>query len=244
MNVRALLAEALGTYILVLFGSFSVASAAGLGGGQQVLVLLVAPFGFGLALLAAIAILGHVSGGYFNPAVTLGSLFDGRIDVVGAIGYVIAEVVGAIAASFTVLLLVTKDAVDATRNGPGVPDEKAFAAEIILTAVFMATILTVTKKQAPLATLVIPLVLTAIHFAAIPISGASVNPARSLGPAVVTGNYDKIWIYLTAPFLGAIIGWGLYRFFTPGEEELSVEVDIDADELGDEAVIAELPPAR
>jgi len=244
MNVRALLAEALGTFILVLIGSFSVVSAAGVGQGNQTLVILVAPFGFGLGLLAAISIFGHVSGGYFNPAVTLGALFDGRIDIVGAIGYVIAEAIGAIAASFAVMLLVAKEAVDLTRNGPAIGDEKAFAVEIILTAIFMATILTVTKKQSTVAVFVIPLVLTAIHFAAIPLSGASVNPARSLGPAIVTGNYDKLWIYLTAPFLGAIIGWGLYRFFTPPDDEVSVEVDLDDDDLGDEAEIDELPPSR
>jgi MIP family channel proteins len=244
MNVRALLAEALGTFILVLIGSFSVVSAAGVGGGNQLLIILVAPFGFGLGLLAAISILGHVSGGYFNPAVTLGALFDGRIDIVGAIGYVIAEAIGAIAASFAVLLLVAKEAVDLTVNGPAVAPEKAFGAEIILTAIFMATILTVTKKQPTLAVFVIPLVLTAIHFAAIPISGASVNPARSLGPAIVTGNYQSLWIYLTAPFLGAVIGWGLYRFFTPPDDEVSVEVDLDDDDLGDEAEIDELPAAR
>src|SRR3954452_12033246 len=130
MNVRALLAEALGTFILVLIGSFSVVSAAGVGQGNQTLVILVAPFGFGLGLLAAISIFGHVSGGYFNPAVTLGALFDGRIDIVGAIGYVIAEAIGAVAASFAVMLLVAKEAVDLTRNGPAVADEKAFAVEI------------------------------------------------------------------------------------------------------------------
>jgi aquaporin Z len=240
MNVRALAAEALGTFVLVGLGSFSVASAAALGNGNPLLILLVAPFGFGFGLMAAIAIVGHVSGGYFNPAVTLAALFDGRIDVLGAIGYAIAEVVGALLASFTIFLIVAKEAVTVTRNTPNVPDVNAFGAEIIFTAIFVATILTITKKQATHAGFVIPIVLAAIHFAGIPISGASVNPARSLAPAIVSGDYDKLWIYLTAPFLGAIIGWGVYRFFTPPDDEVSVEMDLDDEDL-DEAQIDELP---
>src|SRR5512141_3090639 len=122
--VRALLAEAIGTFILVGMGSLSIVSATGL--GQSALVMLVAPFGFGLGLLAAITIFGHVSGGHFNPAVTLAALFDGRIDVVGGIGYMIAQVLGAIAASLMILLVVSKEAVAATVNSAGVGDGQAF----------------------------------------------------------------------------------------------------------------------
>jgi MIP family channel proteins len=240
VNIRALLAEALGTFILVGFGSMAVVSAAIVGSGQPLIVLLVAPFGFGLALMAAIVFVGHVSGGHFNPAVTLAYLFDGRIDVVNAIGYAIAQVVGAVVASLMILLLVAKEAVTATVNGPGVPEGQAFAAEAILTAAFVGVILTITKKQPTHAAFVIPLVLVMIHFAAVPISGASVNPARSLGPAIVSGTYKSLWLYLTAPFLGAIIGWGLYRFFTPPDDEVSVEVDTDVDDVDDLEDVGEL----
>jgi glycerol uptake facilitator-like aquaporin len=96
----------------------------------------------------------------------------------------------------------------------------------------------VTKRQPSWAPLVIALTLLMIHFAAIPISGASVNPARALGPDIVSGDYSSLWIYLTAPFIGAIIGWGLYRFFSMGEDDVEVEID-DEDEF--EAEIDELP---
>lgn len=250
MNVRALVAEAFGTFVLVLIGSFGVLSLslmAAMLGGQGVplqYVVLVVPFTFGLGLLAAIAIAGHASGGHFNPAVTLAALFDGRVTWQNAVGYVFAQVLGAVGASLAVLLVSTKEVVQATVNGPGplAPEElaqqlRAFSVEAILTTIFVAVILTITKKQPTWAVIVIPLTLTGIHFAAIPISGASVNPARSLGPAVVSGTYAALWVYLTAPFVGATLGWAIYRFLTPEEEdEVSVVIEEEVDEDLEEAI--------
>jgi aquaporin Z len=190
---------------------------------------LTAPFGFGLALLAGIVVFGHVSGAHFNPAVTLAALFDGRIGVTGALAYVASQAIGALAGSLMILLIFGKDYVAATRNSPPagtgdapsiVSDPAAFGLEAILTAIFIAVILTVTARAASQAVFVIPLTLVMIHFVAIPITGASVNPARSLAPAIVSGNYEHLWVYLTAPFLGALMGWGLYRLmgvFDEGE---------------------------
>jgi len=162
--------------------------------------------------------------------VTLAALFDGRVDLVNAIAYAIAQVVGAIIASLMVLVVVAKGAVVYTVNGPSVDAIRAFVLEAVLTTIFVAVILTVTKKQPQFAPLVISLTLAAIHFAAVPISGASVNPARSLGPAIVSGTYGDLWIYLTAPFLGSILGWLLYRFFTVDEDDVEIEIE-DEDEL-------------
>lgn len=239
MNVRALVAELVGAFVLVFFGSLGIASSYIIGGQNSYILFveLVVPFAFGLGLLAAIAIGGHASGGHFNPAVTLAALFDGRLDWMNALGYVVAQVIGAIAGSLALLLVLTADVVKVTTTHPGALAEdaaatqfKAFAIEIILTAVFVAVILTVTRKLPNAAIFVIPLTLTAIHFIGIPLSGASVNPARSLAPAVVSGTYDDLWIYLTAPFAGSIIGWAIARFLTPPEEDLEVEVEIDEDE--------------
>jgi aquaporin Z len=209
MNARVVTAEIVGTFILVGFGTLSVISA----GATSLPAPLIVPFGFGLALLAGIAIFGHVSGAHFNPAVTLAALFDGRIGLTGAIAYGVSQVIGAVLGSLGVLALFGKDLVDATRNSPAsaITDVQAFGVEAILTAVFVAVILTVTARAASIAVFVIPLTLAMIHFVAIPITGASVNPARSLAPAIVSGNYEHLWVYLTAPFLGALIGWGLYR---------------------------------
>jgi aquaporin Z len=105
----------------------------------------------------------------------------------------------------------------------------------------VAVILTVTSRAPSRAIIVIPLTLIAIHFAGIPISGASVNPVRSLAPAVVSGDYDGLWVYVTAPFLGAIVGWGLFRLLSPsGDTDEEDEFD---DELDDELDDDEFEPA-
>jgi aquaporin Z len=239
MNVRAIAAEAIGTFILVLMVSLGVATAIIATGGQDptVIILIIVPFAFGLGLLAAIGIAGETSGGHFNPAVTLAALFDGRLGWVDAVGYAIAQVLGAVAASLTIRLILTQDFVAATVNRAGntaadatTAQIHAFATEVLLTTIFIAVILTVTKKAPGAAIFVIPLTLVAIHYAGILISGASVNPARSLGPAVVSGDYDGLWVYLTAPFAGSIIGWGIYRLFNPPDEEA------DDDQADDDAL--------
>lgn len=212
MDMKKLLAEAIGSFILVGIGSLAIVSAGAAGAPG----LVVVPFGFGLGLLAAIAVTGHVSGGHYNPAVTLAALLDKRIDVVGAIGYIVAQVIGSAAASLAILVIASQDAVLGTRNlpGGGITDVQAFATEVLLTAVFLAVILTATKKAASSAGFVIPLTLLVVHIAGIPISGASVNPARALGPALVGGDLTSIWIYLTAPFVGAVVGWVAYKLLS------------------------------
>lgn len=240
MNIRALVAEAVGTFILIFFGSMGVATYVIVtqGQGAPLYAIVILPFAFGLGLMAAIGVGGHVSGGHFNPAVTLAALFDGRLDWLNAVGYAIAQVIGAFAASLATLLITTASVVEASVNQPGPTAEaifgtqiRAFAVEAILTAVFVAVILTVTKKAPGQAIVVIPLTLMAIHFVGIFISGASVNPARSLAPAVVSGNYDSLWVYLTGPFVGSILGWALYRFLTPPDEDQVTESDDLDDEL-------------
>ena len=239
MNVRALTAEALGTFVLVGLGSLSIAGA----GLQGLPPLLVVPFGFGLALMAGIAMFGHVSGAHFNPAVTLAAWIDQRLDWVSAIGYVAAQIIGALAASLLILLLISKLVVAATLNQPAVAnpqdtsgfavsDPSAFILEMIFTTVFIAVILTITNKDPQRAVLVIPLTLVMIHFVGIPLTGASVNPVRSLAPAIVSGNYSHLWVYLTAPFAGSILGWLIYRFVTLPEEDVSLEL-VDEDEFED-----------
>jgi len=209
MDTRKLIAEAVGTFILVGLGSMAILATGAMAGTPA---LVVIPIGFGLGLLAAIAVAGHVSGGHFNPAVTLGALLDKRIDAMSAAGYVVAQVVGAVAASGVILAISSKTAVAGTKNMAGAAgDMTAFVAEVVLTAIFLAVILTVTKKAADQALYVIPATLLVIHAVGIPFSGASVNPARALGPAIVAMDFGAIWIYLTAPFVGAVIGWLTFR---------------------------------
>jgi aquaporin Z len=214
MDSRKYLAELIGTFILVVAGSMSIVAA----NAMQVPVLLVAPFGFGLALLAAIQVSGHVSGGHFNPAVTFGAFLDRRIDATNAAAYVVAQVVGAIAASGVVLLFANQAAVQSTASGFAEGKAAvAFGTEILLTAIFLLVILTVTKRAPGQAAFAIPLTLVMIHFAGIPFSGASVNPARSLAPALVGGALDaSILIWIAGPLIGAAIGWAVHRALDEG----------------------------
>lgn len=242
MNIRALAAEAIGTFILLTFGFLAVATVTVVTEGQGgfIVAVLVVPFAFGLGLLGAIAVAGHASGGHFNPAVTLAALFDGRVTWQSAIGYVVAQVIGGLVATLGILLLTSPAVVANAANAPGATGDTLFAQELhafsveaVMTAIFVAVILTVTTKQPDKAILVIPLTLVGIHYAAMAISGASVNPVRSLAPAVVSGNYASLWVYLTGPFVGSVLGWGIFRFLTPDEDEISIEIEeeLDDDEL-------------
>jgi aquaporin Z len=182
--------------------------------------LIVVPFSFGFGLLAAIFAFGHVSGGHYNPAVTIGMVLDKRTTPADAVGYIIAQIIGAIGAAAIVLITVSQSAVAAgiTKPGPGISDVSALILETVFTAIFLVVILTVSKRVPALAGIVIPLTLVSIHFAIATLSGASVNPARSIGSAVVGGDLTGLWIYLVGPVIGGIIGWGIFRALEATEE--------------------------
>jgi glycerol uptake facilitator-like aquaporin len=176
--------------------------------------------------------------------VTLAAWIDRRVSLVDAIGYWVGQAVGALLASMTILVLFGKDLVDNTRNAPAsiLNDVQAFGIEVILTAIFVAVILTITSRAPAQAVFVIPITLLMIHFVAIPISGASVNPIRSLAPAIVSGNYEHLWVYLTAPFVGAILAWGLYRLMAMGDQP--GDGSPDDVELYEDLEDEDLQPAR
>ena len=209
MDTRKYLAELVGTFLFLTIGYASVA-AAGAGSAPG---LLVVPFSFGLGLLAAIFAVGHISGGHFNPAVTVAAVLDKRTDTTDAIGYILAQVIGAIAAAAVVFVVAGQPAVAAgvTKPGANVSDIGALILEIVLTAGFILVILVSTKRAAGLAPLAIPLTLVAIHFGSATLSGASLNPARSIGSALLGNDLAGLWIYILAPVIGAVGGWALYR---------------------------------
>jgi aquaporin Z len=210
MNTRAYVAELLGTFLFFSIGYLSVA-AVGLTDASS---LLVVPFSFGFGLLAAIFAFGHISGGHFNPAVTIAALVDGRTTIQDAVGYIIAQLVGALAAGLLVMVAVSQAAVTAgiTAPGEGITDVGALVIEVVMTAGFVAVILAATKHATSLAALAIPLTLVAIHFASATLSGASVNPARSFGSAIVGGDLSVFWIYVVGPVVGGILGALVYKF--------------------------------
>jgi aquaporin Z len=211
MNTRAYLAELLGTFLFFAIGFSSVQAVGAMGAAAPLLV--VVPLAFGFGLLAAIFAFGHLSGGHFNPAVTVAMVIDGRTTPTDAVGYIVAQVIGAIGAAALVLVLWDQAAVAATITvpGSGFSDVQALVLETVLTAIFLLVILSSTKHASTHAALAIPITLVAIHLAAVPFTGASVNPARSIGPALLGGDLSKLWIYLVAPIVGAVVAALVYR---------------------------------
>lgn len=218
-NMQKLLAELLGTFTLVFVGSLSIVAAGSMSAGPVLLVSVA--LGFGLALLIGLYAFGEVSGGHFNPAVSLAMFLDKRLPAGDLIGYWIAQVAGALLASIVVLIMWDSDTVAGTVTGNN-DTWPAFVAELVLTALFIAVILQVTRSSTygRSALTTIPLALVGIHVAAIPISGASVNPARSLGPAIIGTEFDDIWLYIVAPLAGGIVGWIAHKIVVMGDTNL------------------------
>lgn len=211
-NTRTILAEVLGTFVLVLGGCGAILAANASGATTTIVPIA---FAFGLALLAGLYAFGEVSGGHFNPAVSLSMLLDGRINLGTMIGYWVAQVAGGVLAGLVLLVASSKEAVatTATTLGSGVSVWDGFFLELVFTAVFLLVILkaSASASSGPTAFLGIALTLTVIHLVLIPFTGTSVNPARSLGPGIVGGVWTDQWIYWTAPLLGGAVGFVLYR---------------------------------
>ncbi len=213
-------AEFIGTFILVGIGGLSVVAAV----EHDMSPLVPGAFGFGLGLMAAIWAVGHVSGGHFNPAVTLAMVLDRRTGVGDAVGYVVAQVAGAIVAAYAVVASTWGEASEAAtfiNNSPGMQDEvgAAFLLEVILTAIFVTVILISTKTDPKRAGLVISFTLVAAHLASIPFTGTSVNPARSLGPAIAAGAYESLWVFLVAPLVGGVLAWVIAQVVKPAASD-------------------------
>ncbi len=210
---RRLSAEGIGTFWLVLGGCGTAVIA-----GDHVGFLGVA-LAFGLTVLTMAYALGHISGGHFNPAVTLGHVLANRFPRSDALPYMAAQVVGAIAAA-GILLVIASGRPDFTADGnflaangfgaEGSPEGYSFLAaavtEVVLTFGFLLVILgaTDTRAHPALAGLAIGLSLTLIHLISIPVTNTSVNPARSIGPALFVGGtwLRQLWLFLLAPLLG------------------------------------------
>jgi aquaporin Z len=221
-NMQKLLAELFGTFTLVFVGSMAIVSAGEI--GDSVLLVSVA-LGFGLALLIGLYAFAEVSGGHFNPAVSLALFLDKRLPAGDLIGYWVAQFAGAILASVAVLIAFDSDTVAGTAT-TFTDTRAAFVTELVMTALFIAIILQVTRSDTygRGALTAIPLALVAIHVASIPISGASVNPARSLGPALVGTEFGDLWLYFVAPPIGAVLGWIVHKVVVMGETNIGSDL--------------------
>ena len=217
-------AEFLGTLWLVLGGCGSAVLAAafpsvGIG-------LLGVSFAFGLSVLTMAFAVGHVSGGHFNPAVTLGLFSGGRIPAKDIAPYIIAQLAGAISGAGILYLIASGKAgfdVTAGLASNGYADHSpggytivaALVAEVVMTFFFLIVILGATDERAPkgFAPIAIGLALTLIHLVSIPVTNTSVNPARSTGPALFVGGWavKQLWLFWVAPIVGALLAGAAHR---------------------------------
>jgi aquaporin Z len=235
---RKLLAEFVGTFLLVFLAVgaavFGISATVGVDGGPGNGVVGVA-FAFGLVLLGIAYAFGPVSGAHVNPAVTLGMLLGRRMPTNEAVGYWIAQFLGAILGGFVLWLFVQSFGVTDYTGGLGTNSYDngninmvgAFVLETLLTAAFVLVILLVTERAAApgFAGLAIGLTLTLVHLVGIPLTGTSVNPARSLGPALFAGGdaLGQVWLFILAPLVGAVVAvivWKLVRTNVEEPEKL------------------------
>jgi aquaporin Z len=219
MNQRALAAEFIGTFALVT-GTCGAALFSLPAGGTLVAVA----FGIGLPVLIMAYAIGHLSGGHFNPAVTLGLVAGGRFNAGDAVGYIVAQVLGGIAAAFVFSLIINGAPVGAgipkwnsflaISNTYGGPKEfamgSAFLIEVVMAALFLIVVMGATSKRAPagFAPIAIGLAVVLFHLVSIPVTNTSLNPARSTATAVFAGAdaIADLWLFWVAPAIGAIIG--------------------------------------
>ncbi|NLA55849.1 MAG: aquaporin Z [Corynebacterium humireducens] len=237
-----LAAEFLGTFVLVFGGAGSAIFAASVLAGDTInmgIGFVGVSLAFGLTVLTMAYAVGHISGGHFNPAVTLGAVLAGRVEPGAVIPYWIAQLIGGVAAGGVLFLIASgKEGFSAVEsgfatNGYGAlsPDGYSLVAvliaETVLTAIFLYVILGATDRRAPqgFAPIAIGLALTLIHLVSIPISNTSVNPARSLGVAVYAGSEPlmQVWAFFLAPLLGAAIAGLTYKFVFPDESDHVLE---------------------
>ncbi len=234
-SIRKYIAEFIGTAVLVIFGCGSAVAVTTIMSNQVVgsplsFSTLTIAFAFGLAVVAMAYSIGNISGCHINPAVSLGMLIAGRMSVTDFIGYIISQFLGGIAGAALLMGILGGNEYGLGANGFGdeasammISMTQAFAIEIVLTFVFVLTVLGVTAKtqNSSVSGLVIGLALTLVHIFGVPFTGTSVNPARSLGPALFTGGeaLSQVWVFIVAPLFGAAIAAVVFKLLQPEENK-------------------------
>ena len=235
MEPKKLVAEALGTALLVFVGVGAAALSFGfkLTGSSTAAGVVVTAMAFGLVLLALVYAFGPISGAHLNPAVTMGFVASGRMSVGEAIGYWTAQFIGGIVGAVVLWAIVSgapgysTSTVGLGANGwgkasmIGIAAGGAFATEVVLTFTFVVVVLIATSRigSPGFAGLAIGVGLMVVNLAGIPLTGASVNPARSLGPAIIVGGeaIKQIWLFIVAPLVGGALAAFAYRYLIPDE---------------------------
>ena len=219
--------EFIGTAVLVLFGCGSAAIAGG------VLGTLGIALAFGLSVVAMYYVIGNISGCHVNPAVSLAMLINKKMDAKDFICYVIAQILGAIAGIAILYTIMINSGLEIDVQGLGANGFDtassvnlsmigAIITEVVLTFVFIFTVLGVTsdEKKSSVTGIVIGLALALVHIVGIPLTGTSVNPARSLAPALFLGGeaLEQVWVFIVAPLVGAALAAVAYKFLAKNEE--------------------------
>jgi aquaporin NIP len=218
--MRRYVAEAIGTFALVFAGTGSIVINDVTGGGVSHLGIALT---FGLIVMAMIYAVGDVSGAHLNPAVTVGFVVARRLNVRLLVPYMISQLAGATLASVALLCMFGNHAGLGSTTPLG-SDGQSFALEVVLTGILMFVILCVStgpKEVGTMAGIAIGGVIGLEALFAGPISGASMNPARSLAPAIVSGHLSSLWVYVTAPFLGSVIAVPLWKATRPSSRDFA-----------------------
>lgn len=217
-SIKKYIAEFIGTLVLVLFAC-GTAAAVGCSTTDPNVAYLLTALAFGLVIVAMAYSIGNVSGCHINPAVSIAMLVSGKMSVKDFVGYVVAQCAGAIAGA---ALLGYFLGFDCGFGANGLYDGdvlKSLAIEVVLTFVFVLTILGVTSKveNSKVAGIVIGLTLTLVHIFGIHFTGTSVNPARSLGPAIFAGGeaLSNVWVFIVAPLVGGVLAALVYKAIAP-----------------------------
>ena len=215
-GLKKFTAEFIGTFVLVFVGCGSAVFLGVAADGGHLAVALA----FGLSIVAMAYVIGNVSGCHINPAVSLAMLLNKKLDIVDFFGYVISQIIGAIAAAWLLQLLLSQvELYDQTGGlgSNGIANTGVLGGlivEIVLTFIFILVILGVTSDEGKGSVdgLVIGLTLAFVHIIGIPLTGTSVNPARSIGPAIFAGGdaLANVWVFIAGPLLGAMLAVGVF----------------------------------
>lgn len=229
---KALLAELVGSMVLVLIGCGSCVNTYNEvdKSGFKPTVIEIA-FAFGIAVATMAQAVGHVSGCHINPAVTCGMLVARHISVIKALLYIIVQCLGGVVGAAILKGISPEGVWGATEVNPTISSAQAFGIELVITFILVLVVFGVcderrtdVKGSAPLA---IGLSITACHIVAVPLTGASMNPARTFGPSVIFNSWANHWVYWAGPILGGLIAALLYSFVfrAPKSQEYDIELD-------------------
>ena len=223
---RQCLAEFFATGLFVFIGAGAVAasgiaSSGGLDTGRLVVIALA----HGLAICLLAYSVGHISGGHLNPAITIAAIINGKISWVRGNLYIVGQIAGGIVAALILMSVipdVNEGNLGAHGLGEGVSVGMGFGIEVIFTFLLSFVVFaTAMDKRGPgvMAPVAIGITVAVVHLVAVPLTGAGINPARSLGPAIASGFWTDHWIYWVAPILGGLVGGTLYQLIFSGETE-------------------------